>query len=117
VAQQRLGRKNRPNRAEKSDPNHCSIEHLNGNARVTGATPRDEEIRQAKKRVEEEISDWLSDSLISRDKAQEVWTTVTDLATDEFTREEAEAAYREIRSAVLRRYPSQEARAVRGGRG
>jgi hypothetical protein len=86
-------------------PNH-SHEHLELNARIAEAMPA--QIKQAKKRMEEELSDWIADSLVDEREESKIRTVVEEIldlyAAGRGSREGVEAAFAGIRSAVLRRF-------------
>jgi hypothetical protein len=80
-----------------SGPEHLK-EHLQGtpslNTERACALPRDEEIQKANKKVEKDLSDWLSAGLVDEREAVEIRTVVGELldgyAVGEATREDVE---------------------------
>lgn len=90
-------------------PNHFS-EHLEENTGVANATPA--QIQRAKKRVEEEVSDWIADGLVPEQEAQKIQTVLDEMldgyALGECAREQLDDTYVKIRAAVLSRCPSQQ---------
>jgi hypothetical protein len=73
----------------------------------------DDEIQRAQKKVEQDLSDWLSAGLVDEREAVDVRSAVGELldgyAVGEATREEASDAYDKISRDVLNLRPSQEA--------
>jgi hypothetical protein len=75
------------------------------------AAPADEEIQQAKKQVEQDLTDWKAKGLIDEQMADKTRSVITELldgyASGEATREEVDAIYGKICNAVLKRQPNE----------
>ena len=87
------------------------IDHEEGLRRLEGIQIA-RVLEQWKKRLEEELSGWIANGLVTEREAHEIWTDLGDLldgyASGECTREQLDDIYGRFRSAILKRHPFQQ---------